>query len=245
MMTLQLVTLALLCALTAGRSVARGPTTEATPVTDPSEDGTVQGLVCTQILSLELPYLTFRREVGDGWSHCRCVSPKRARCQPETPYPTVAPGTPSAALAQEHRPQGSASLLTWMHAFQIQQQCFFNYLTGGVCAFSWEERGRPACDCAKEVKVELEATAEEEVISAGEAPMEETPVEETSTEGKPVEESPAEEKPTEELPAMDGTQIKQTNEATQAKPESENPKVKKLEDGRPIYPQTFHLRGRA
>ena len=78
-----------------------------------------------------------------------------AMCDPDTFYPTVAPGTPAAVLALEHSSAGADKFIEVLNAFSVQQTCFFEHLRGQQlspprpCAFSWAHGDRPACDCAQ------------------------------------------------------------------------------------------------
>ena len=133
---------------------------------------TTKALVCSQIFGV-LPYRTFRRQRFDSFTSCTCVSDLTAVCEPDTFYPTVAPGTPEAALAHEHSPQGGDKFVEVLNAFSVQQTCFFEHLRGQKmspprpCAFSWARGGRPACDCAQPpAAVTPDTEAQEEEVTA-------------------------------------------------------------------------------
>ncbi|KAF0287287.1 hypothetical protein FJT64_014270 [Amphibalanus amphitrite] len=170
-------------------NIYKGEVTQSIDVSD-----TTQALVCSQIFGV-LPYRAFRRQRFDSFTSCMCVTDLTAVCQPDTFYPTVAPGTPEAALAQEHSAFGGDKFIEVLNAFSVQQTCFFEHLRGQKlspprpCAFSWARDDRPACDCAQppEPPAEVE-TAQVEAV----APMDDT---------KPAAEAPAPEVPASEAPA--------------------------------------------
>ncbi|KAF0308442.1 hypothetical protein FJT64_020332 [Amphibalanus amphitrite] len=107
--------------------------------------------VCALMADSSLKTRKFTRNYLHGVTTCRCQSRKKAGCLVTTLYPTVRPGSASAAHAQEQSDVGSASSsVLAANIWAMRHDCERRALAGAVCHFGLSNK-EPVCDCSVEV----------------------------------------------------------------------------------------------
>ncbi|XP_043191681.1 flocculation protein FLO11-like [Amphibalanus amphitrite] len=107
--------------------------------------------VCALMADSSLKTRKFTRNYLHGVTTCRCQSRKKAGCLVTTLYPTVRPGSASAAHAQEQSDVGSAaSSVLAANIWAMRHECERRALAGAVCHFGLSNK-EPVCDCSVEV----------------------------------------------------------------------------------------------